>query len=198
MLEGLILAASLGLNSNCGIALTAKVNLDSLDSSESHCEDLRCIMRNLGLFLQWHFCRFIWSQVPSTKVEKLTRLFSSSIFYRLYPTSNSKVSAVSGLEFVDSEGDECNLIFFCFCFSLFFQLRRTVLTFCFFLLAMGPIPLSLGRATPNRATNPTASRVTVVTASQLTLQDMARVAMGLLTDKPKTVSLLVEHLFVTL
>lgn len=51
---------------------------------------------------------------------------------------------------------------------------------------MGPILPSLGRATPNRAINPMASRVTVVMANQLTLQDTARAAMALLTDRPKT------------
>lgn len=60
---------------------------------------------------------------------------------------------------------------------------------------MGPILPSLGRATPNRAINPMASRVTVVMANQLTLQDTARAAMALLMDRPKTVSLIVEHIF---
>lgn len=59
---------------------------------------------------------------------------------------------------------------------------------------MGPIPLSLARATPNRATNPTASRVTVAMASQLTLQDMARAAMVLLTDKPRTQAMALSQL----
>lgn len=51
---------------------------------------------------------------------------------------------------------------------------------------MGPILPSLGRAIPNRAISPMASRVTVVMANQLTLQDMARAAMVLLMDRPKT------------
>lgn len=51
---------------------------------------------------------------------------------------------------------------------------------------MGPILPSLGRATPNRAISPMASRVTVVMANQLTLQDTARAAMVLLMDRPKT------------
>lgn len=51
---------------------------------------------------------------------------------------------------------------------------------------MGPILPSLGRAIPNRAISPMASRVTVVMANQLTLQDTARAAMVLLMDRPKT------------
>lgn len=47
----------------------------------------------------------------------------------------------------------------------------------------GPTLPSLGRATPSRATSPVDSRVTVVMASQQTLQAMARAAMVLLTDK---------------
>lgn len=54
------------------------------------------------------------------------------------------------------------------------------------LKATGPILPSLGRATPNRAVSPMANRVTVVMASQLTLQDTARAAMVLLMDRPKT------------
>lgn len=54
------------------------------------------------------------------------------------------------------------------------------------LKAMGPILPSLGRAIPNRAISPMASRVTVVMANQLTLQDTARAAMVLLMDRPKT------------
>lgn len=52
---------------------------------------------------------------------------------------------------------------------------------------MGPTPPSLGRAIPSRAINPMDSRVTVVTASQRTLQAMARAAMVLLMDRPRTV-----------
>lgn len=66
---------------------------------------------------------------------------------------------------------------------LLFQLKITGL---FFLPAMGPILPSLGRAIPNRAISPMASRVTVVMANQLTLQDTARAAMVLLMDRPKT------------
>lgn len=53
---------------------------------------------------------------------------------------------------------------------------------------MGPTPPSLGRAIPSRAVSPMDSRVTVVTASQ-TLQAMARAAMVVLMDRPRTVSL---------
>lgn len=51
---------------------------------------------------------------------------------------------------------------------------------------MGPIPPSLDRATPSRAVSPTDSRVTVVTASQQILQAMARAAIVLLMDRPRT------------
>lgn len=59
---------------------------------------------------------------------------------------------------------------------------------------MGPILPSLGRATPNRAINPMASRVTVVMANQLTLQDTARAAMALLMDRPKTQAMALSQL----
>lgn len=59
---------------------------------------------------------------------------------------------------------------------------------------MGPILPSLGRATPNRAINPMASRVIVVMANQLTLQDTARAAMALLTDRPKTQAMALSQL----
>lgn len=52
--------------------------------------------------------------------------------------------------------------------------------------ATGPTPPSLGRAIPSRATSPTDSRVTAVTASQRTLQAMARAAMAVLMDRPRT------------
>lgn len=55
--------------------------------------------------------------------------------------------------------------------------------------ATGPTPPSLGKAIPSRATSPTDSRVTAVTASQRTLQAMARAAMAVLMDRPRTVSL---------
>lgn len=50
---------------------------------------------------------------------------------------------------------------------------------------MGPIPPSLGRVIPSRATSPMDSRVTAVTASLGTLQAMARAPM-VLTDRPRT------------
>lgn len=50
---------------------------------------------------------------------------------------------------------------------------------------MGRTPPSLGRAIPSRAISPMDSRVTVVMASQ-TLQAMARAAMVLLMDRPRT------------
>lgn len=53
---------------------------------------------------------------------------------------------------------------------------------------MGRTPPSLGRAIPSRAINPMDSRVTVVMASQ-TLLAMARAAMVVLMDRPRTVSL---------
>ena len=52
--------------------------------------------------------------------------------------------------------------------------------------ATGPTHLSLGRATPSRAVSPTGSRVTVATASLQTLRAMARAAMVVLMDRPRT------------
>jgi hypothetical protein len=49
----------------------------------------------------------------------------------------------------------------------------------------GLILPSLGKATPNRAISPMASKVTLVMANHLTFQDTARTVMVLM-DRPKT------------
>lgn len=59
---------------------------------------------------------------------------------------------------------------------------------------MGPTPPSLGRAIPSRAINPMDSRVTAVTVSQQTLQAMARAAMVLLMDRPRTQAMALSQL----
>lgn len=69
------------------------------------------------------------------------------------------------------------------------MLREFVLIAVFFFSpAMGPTPPSLGRVIPSRAVSPMDSRVMVATASQGTLQAMARAPI-VLTDRPRTVSL---------